>query len=161
VPGQIDGRKVSTLGRHLFDGFKEVTSIMLPKTITCIENACFIRMEKLEEVTLPSSFKMDQPRVGLWMFQWCKRLKKVVFLTAPKYFPQSIFEHCSALEKIEIPGTTLPRIVGKYTFEEVPTSFRLELKEEGTRYRYEQNGDAYTLVLDEQGMSEAGATNLK
>jgi hypothetical protein len=51
--------------------------------------------------------------------------------------------------------------VGKYTFEEVPTSFRLELKEEGTRYRYEQNGDAYTLVLDEQGMSEAGATNLK
>ena len=161
VPGQIDGRKVSTLGRHLFDGFKEVTSIMLPKTITCIENACFIRMEKLEEVTLPSSFKMDQPRVGLWMFQWCKRLKKVVFLTAPKYFPQSIFEHCTALEKVEIPGTVLPQIVSSYTFDEVPTSFRLELKGNGALYRYQQNGDAYTLVLDEQGMSEAGATNLK
>ncbi len=161
VPGQIDGRKVSTLGRHLFDGFKEVTSIMLPKTITCIENACFIRMEKLEEVTLPSSFKMDQPRVGLWMFQWCKRLKKVVFLTAPKYFPQSIFEHCTALEKVEIPGTVLPQIVSSYTFDEVPESFRLELKGNGALYRYEQNGNAYTLVLDEQGMSEAGATNLK
>lgn len=144
VPSMIDGRRVSTLATHLFDGFKEVTSITLPETITRIENACFIRMKKLEEIMLPSSLKMDESDVGAWMFQWCTSLKKVVFLSAPKYFPWAIFSHCPALEKIEMPGTTLPQIVGRYTFEDVPASFRLELKGNGLRYCYVLNNKEYT-----------------
>ena len=159
VPDQIDGRKVSTLAVAALGEFKNVRSLTLPETITRIENTCFIRMENLEEITLPRSLKMDAPNVGRWMFQWCTRLKKVVFQSAPNYFPLAIFSHCSALEKVEIPGTVLPQIANSYTFEEVPESFRLELKGNGAFYRYEQNGNAYTLVLDEQGMSEAGATN--
>ncbi|MBR6802669.1 MAG: leucine-rich repeat protein [Kiritimatiellae bacterium] len=161
VPDQIDGLKVSTLASGALGDFKEVRSLTLPETITRIENACFIRMEKLEEVTLPRSLKMDVFNVGAWMFQWCTSLKKVTFLSAPKYFPQAIFSHCSALEKVEMPETTLPRIVGSYTFEEVPTSFRLELKGNGALYRYQQNGNVYTLVPSDSTASTISSATLQ
>ncbi len=117
VPSEIDGKKVTTIGRECFADNNNVESITIPEGVTSIEDQAFKGCTSLKNISLPDSLvhfesevfqdctaieevtlpdNIDPEQMGIGTFRGCSSLKKV---TRPQY-TASIYEYygCSSLE---------------------------------------------------------------
>ena len=96
---------VTTLGPYLFSG-SDMTSFVVPETVTSIEAGCFKDCTNLQSITLPSGLKY----LGESCFSGCTGLVSIDLPSSLEYIGPSCFYGCQNLESITIPEaiTELP-----------------------------------------------------
>lgn len=109
IPAYIYGKKVTKLSKCLATWRREENSkyyhkkIIVPDTVTEIDEGTFAGQTELEEIKLSSSLETivdDGYDVGA--FYNCKSLKKLDLPDSLKYIGKNAFENCAALESVEI-----------------------------------------------------------
>ena len=92
--------KVTAIGRGAFS-FQEITSIIIPNTITFIGDQAFFGCEKLSMITLPNSINS----IGKYAFLGCSNLKSITIPEGVTLISESTFYNCSALVSVVIPSS--------------------------------------------------------
>ena len=121
VPEEIDGKKVTFIGKDAFSYKQFITSVTLPATVTeiaeeafymcvglkkvvipdgvsVIGERCFALCEALEEITIPCSVQ----QLGGEMFADCKGLKTAYIYSTDGKIGADFFRGCDSLESIYI-----------------------------------------------------------
>ena len=73
IPSEIDGKKVTSIGRHAFMKNSTLTSIVIPNSVTSIGSHAFKNCSSLASVTIPSSVKY----IECFAFDFCKSLTDI------------------------------------------------------------------------------------
>lgn len=87
------------------DGFadsQELLSVVIPNTVTEIEDAAFVQCMNLVSVNIPNSVT----RIGSEAFEWCFSLSSVTMGTGVKEIEDFAFSVCRSLRSITIPECT-------------------------------------------------------
>jgi len=121
VPEEIEGKKVTYIGKNAFSYKQFITSVTLPSGITeiadgafymcvglesvvlpegikVIGDRCFALCESLEEITIPYSVET----LGEEMFTDCKKLKTAYIYSNSGHIGDDFFCGCDSLESIYI-----------------------------------------------------------
>lgn len=89
---------------------RKLKTVILPETLTTIENSAFAMCANLQEVNIPASVRT----LGRWMFEGCELLRQVKLPEGITEIPPSAF-YGSGLEAIRIPSTVTA--VGGWAFQ--------------------------------------------
>lgn len=76
-----------------------MTSVIIPNTITLIEDSAFEDCKQLEKIDIPDSVT----KISYWAFCGCENLKEVNIGSGLKSIEQGAFCDCDALKSIHIP----------------------------------------------------------
>ncbi len=99
-------------GAHLYLNEKEVTDIVIPEGVTCINNLIFENFAHLTSVTIPDGVTS----IGEQAFYGCRKLTHVAFPRSLVSIGDRAFWRCSNIEKVTIPkGVTS---IGEAAFSE-------------------------------------------
>lgn len=113
----VDG--ITTIGPNAFlqknnewEGNIYMKSIILPDSVTKIDDLAFNNCEGLESITLPESVT----EIGRWAFSACRRLKSITLPDSVTEIGDYAFQHCDGLETITLSNsvTTIPKGAFKF-----------------------------------------------
>ncbi len=76
IPETIEGYPVTELGKKMFLGKKTLKKVIVPKSVTLIEDWAFANCNQLEEVILEN----EEVEFGKGVFQGCKSLQKMIIV---------------------------------------------------------------------------------
>ncbi len=93
------GDKVIGIGSSAFSYYIRLENIVIPETVTYIENSAFYNCSALKSITLPSSLT----RIGNNAFTNCLGLTTIVIPNSVLSIGVGAFEGCSNLEKLTLP----------------------------------------------------------
>lgn len=88
------------IGKHMFDGCKQLETIILPKDITIIDDYAFHGCENLKTVTIPQYVQI----VGKGAFGRCINLKTISLPQSLSIIGDIAFEFCNSLVSVQIPN---------------------------------------------------------
>ncbi len=94
IPSTIDGKNVTTIGSHAFDGRNDILKITIPETVENIEDFAFDGCENITEIKLPNGLVS----LGGYAFNNCKSLKEIEIPC--NLISGSTFDGCTKLEKV-------------------------------------------------------------
>lgn len=83
LPEEIDGHRLTKIKAWAFSGWEDLSYILLPKTISCIEDCAFYGCSGLDHIKLPSSLK----QLGISAFAFCSQLESVRIPSSIKHMP--------------------------------------------------------------------------
>ena len=86
--------------KYAFQNSK-ISSIIIPNSVTSIEESVFFFCVNLETIIIPKSVKS----IGLGVFESCKKLSSVTFLASVTSIPAVMFSGCESLTSISIPNS--------------------------------------------------------
>jgi len=106
IPTVIDGYRVTNIGTDQKDFFgnlisdfdKKVTAIIIPNTVTCIDDYAFSGCG-MTDVTISDSVRS----IGNGVFQWCENLTKAVIPDGIRSIGNGAFKNCSSLTSVTLP----------------------------------------------------------
>ncbi len=101
IPSQIDGKTVTEIGYSFLNQCNYVRSVVLPETITSLEDDAFYRLGGLESINIPSSVKT----IGRSAFEDCTSLKSIELPEGLEIIENDTFYDCSSLTSITIPAS--------------------------------------------------------
>ena len=123
ISAYIDGYPVTAIGAYTFNGCDQLTSVVLPDTLTTIGDWAFNQCKSLKTVTLPASLttvseyafmncsslkQLQLPdtvtAIGEAAFFGCAILESAVLPAAITVIPEALFANCSALKQITFKG---------------------------------------------------------
>ena len=78
-----------------------VRSVVIPKSVTRIEESAFVHYTKLESVDIPNSVT----HIGSQAFAGCAKLENIVIPNSVKTIGAGAFSRCAKLENIVIPNS--------------------------------------------------------
>lgn len=98
----VHGQPITGIGDNAFSGMSDVTSIVLPTTLTTIGEYAFSGTG-IESITLPRGVTS----IGSGAFRNCNDLVSVTFQRgiAVSELPEDAFQDCSSLESINVPAS--------------------------------------------------------
>ena len=73
IPGEIDGMKVTSIGREAFGWHRDLTSITIPESVTSIEGWAFECCSGLTSIIIPDNVA----DIGLGVFSGCDKLENI------------------------------------------------------------------------------------
>ena len=180
VPEEIDGKKVTSIGREAFEGCKNLisitlpkeltsirwyafsecrnlTSIILPDRLTSIENGAFNGCSSLISITLPKEIT----RIGEYTFSGCSSLTSITLSEKLLHIGRGAFCDCRKLTSITLPEGLIS--IGESAFSGCSSLTSIVLPEEITRIeKYTFSGcSSLTGITLPEGLSiiEFGAFN--
>ena len=89
---------VTSIASQAFDG-SEMTSVVIPNTITDIQNGAFYRCRNLTEINIPNSVKS----IGNFAFIDCSGLTEITIPDGITIIGGQTFEGCTSLSSVTIP----------------------------------------------------------
>ena len=98
VPESIEGFPVESIGDSAFYNCDNLTSIVLPDSLSCINDMAFARCENLTSVSLGSSLHT----ISYYSFYGCNNLVSIVIPDSVTYIGTSAFDSCEKLSSIVI-----------------------------------------------------------
>jgi len=110
VPETINGKPVTTIGKGLFQGASEVTSVTLPATITEIEPSAFRECSRLEGIELPDGLA----EIGDNAFRECVSLRNITIPATVTNIGYFAFRDCLRLETVNLLGDPPRRDLGVF-----------------------------------------------
>lgn len=112
------------MAHHLLLNGKELRSLIVPSTITKINDYAFDWCYSLESVIIPSNVKT----IGIGAFSGCSNLKSIELSNGLSEVGMSAFSNCSKLKSIIIPNT-VNSIGGQNTFQNCKSLESINLPE--------------------------------
>lgn len=120
IPGEIDGKKVTSIGEKAFYESK-ARAITIPDGVTTINAEAFYLCEQLEEINIPQSviriekeafsdcFALESitlpdnlEYIGVRAFNWCQSLEEIIIPDSVKTIGEEAFNACFLLQNIHI-----------------------------------------------------------
>ncbi len=98
IPDTIEERPVTVIGEKAFSEY-DMTSIILPNTLTLIEERALDDCKQLEKIDIPDSVT----EISYYAFCGCENLKEVNLGSELKTIEQDAFLSCNSLKSIKIP----------------------------------------------------------
>ena len=100
IPAELDGKEVNSIGSQVFlDSI--VNSVIIPDSVTTIQNYAFMGCSSLRSVTLPDSITM----IDNGVFWDCINLESITLPDGITCIMDYAFENCSSLSSVIIPDS--------------------------------------------------------
>lgn len=143
IPSELEGHTIKYIGNssfassglHNFSGCKYLTSVVIPNTVTGINDNAFSGCTSLKSVTMPTnsagispsafsgctsleSIHLPASGLGEGAFYGCTSLKSVTFAPSTDshgVFMESAFAGCTSLENIELPKSVSGCLRGAFS----------------------------------------------
>ena len=125
IPTFIEGYPVSILGSHLFNNAKFIESVVIPDSVTNIEQCAFMYCYRLKEVKLSKNLQKigdsafygipvesivipgSTQSIGSCAFDSCVNLKSLTIENGVKVIEPGAFNYCTKLQGIFIPESII------------------------------------------------------
>ena len=101
---------VTQIEDYAFCGCENLTNITIPQSVTQIGDSAFARCENLTSITIPESVT----QIGDYAFSGCENLTSVTIPQSVTKIGKGVFESCSSLTSITIPKSVTQ--IGDYAF---------------------------------------------
>ena len=165
IPGEIDGKKVTSIGDNAFMGCFNLTSITIPASVTSIRMGAFANCFNLTSITIPkgvTSIERDTfvgcgnltsitipasvTSIGDWAFSGCNRLTSITIPASLIDIGYYAFVGCEGLTSITIPeGVTS---IGDHAFEDCSSLTSIMISKGVTKFGGDNIFDGcYNLVI--------------
>lgn len=154
IPGEIDGHEVVAIGDRAFENRTDLRTVMIPDSVTEIEEVAFRGCSNLVNITLSKNLKyMGWGAFGDCIkvtkieipksleqcggsnyggpFAECSGLKTVIFENGTTKIASNLFENCIGLEEINIPDTVT--VIGDSAFSECVNLSRVHIPDNVTK----------------------------
>ena len=154
IPGEIDGHEVVAIGDRAFENRTDLRTVMIPDSVTEIEEVAFRGCSNLVNITLSKNLKyMGWGAFGDCIkvtkieipksleqcggsnyggpFAECSGLKTVIFENGTTKIASNLFENCIGLEEISIPDTVT--VIGDSAFSECVNLSRVHIPDNVTK----------------------------
>ncbi len=102
IPSTLDGNTVTVIGQHAFDSVygSLVTSVIIPSSVTYIDEMAFGWCSSLTSVTILDGVKT----IGVSAFALCSSLTSVTIPNSVTTIGEDTFNYCKALTSVTIPN---------------------------------------------------------
>ena len=110
IPSEIDGAPVTEIAEGAFWD-TQITSVIIPDSVTIIGRAAFATCRMLEGITLPQTLT----EINEYAFHRCDKLTSIDIPSEIKVIPRGCFRLCSSLKSIAIPDAL--EVIGDSAFE--------------------------------------------
>ncbi len=110
MPSEIDGKKVTVIGKKAFKECHMLRTVIVADTVTTIENNAFERCDRLKTVILGSGVQS----LGYKSFAECEVLESIYLPQSLKTIGNNCFIRCFALDNVIIPKSVTS--IGNYAF---------------------------------------------
>lgn len=101
IPAEIDGKKVTEIGRFAFENHSTFTSVTIPDSVIHIGTMAFATCDSLESVKLPGNLKVIEEA----LFAHCKALKSINIPDGVTSIDWAAFLNCTSLTSVTIPDS--------------------------------------------------------
>ena len=85
---------------HAFINCEDLTTVVIPDSVTCIVDAAFYGCSSLTEIVIPNSVTS----IGDDAFSHCSSLKNIVIPNSVTSIGEGAFSHCYSLKNVVIPN---------------------------------------------------------
>ena len=94
-------KSIKTIGKHAFEDCKLLKSIIIPNSVTNIEDWAFQGCSALEFISIPESVT----HIGKGVFKGCSSLKSIIIPESVTHIEDKAFMSCKSLQYIHIPSS--------------------------------------------------------
>lgn len=101
IPQELNGYQVVTIKGRVFTNNDSLITVVIPDSVTSIEDYAFSSCDMLRNVTLPRSLKI----IGAHAFSYCKKLTSVSIPHGTVSIGDYAFLHCDAMTSVTIPDS--------------------------------------------------------
>lgn len=101
VPSEIDGKTVYGLSDGCFENCTDITTVILPDTLTEINNDAFAGCTSLRGIYLPENVYV----IGAGAFSGCTELEAICIPSSIRYIGPDTFDGCGSLVHIFFDGS--------------------------------------------------------
>lgn len=98
IPSEIAGKKVAIIG-YAFNNRTDLTSIIIPESVSEISHSAFSGCSGLKNITIPK----DITFIGDWAFSGCSGLSSITLPEKITSIGNATFENCTGLTSMTIP----------------------------------------------------------
>ena len=109
IPAQIDGKSVTRIGNDAFEKSR-AKEIVIPDSVTDIEQYAFEGCTSLSDITLPDSLTS----IGLSAFESCTALTDIALPDSLTYIGGFAFANCTSLKTVTVPASVT--FIGGWAF---------------------------------------------
>ena len=99
IPAEINGKKVTSIGRLAFQSGYNLSSITIPDSVTSICESAFFYCSSLTNITIPDSVTS----IGKDAFGLCTGLANITIPDSVTFIGENAFNDCTSLANIDIP----------------------------------------------------------
>lgn len=103
---------VRVIGAWLFEGCENLISVVIPNSVTTIENNAFHNCHNLTSVTIPNSVT----KIGTYAFFDCNSLESIILPESLTLLDAETFLYCKGLKSIVLPNSLT--LIGEKAFVE-------------------------------------------
>ncbi|NMP36786.1 MAG: leucine-rich repeat protein [Clostridiales bacterium] len=114
VPSQVDGMTVSELAAGLYDGCDYMTGVVIPDTVTKINEKAFANCDVLKSAQLPTGLEV----VPSQCFYNCPKLGEIEIPDTVSAIEDHAFAGCTELTKVTIPASVV--YIAPHAFRDCP-----------------------------------------
>lgn len=101
---------VTEIEEHAFSYCKRLTSVVVPDTVTKMDDGIFFGCHSMTELTLPRGLKT----IHYLMMYECRALTSITIPESVEHIGDQAFEGCKSLKEVTIPATCAS--IGEYAF---------------------------------------------
>ncbi|MDY5212704.1 leucine-rich repeat protein [Intestinibacter sp.] len=100
IPSEIYGMKVTTIGEEAFEG-SSLESIIIPESVTRIEDSAFADCTSLKSITIPEGITT----ISFGTFNGCSSLESITIPQSVGLIQQYAFGWCTNLKELYMPNS--------------------------------------------------------
>ena len=136
VPETIESYPVKRINRCAFSGCFDLTSIIIPDSVTIIDNSAFRGCSSLTSITIPDSVTS----IGGWAFEDCTVLTSITIGDSVTSIGNGAFSGCTGLTSITITDSVTS--IGRYAFEDCTGLTSISVDSNNKKYDSRNNCNA-------------------
>ena len=99
IPSEIDGKPVTSIGREAFRECKNIESVVLPSSVSVIDDSAFYGCTNLKTINIPDGVK----EIAASAFSNCSALTSIELPDGITKINTGAFTACSSLQSVEFP----------------------------------------------------------
>ena len=117
IPNTYEGKPVTKIGVEALRKKTDITSVVLPSTITDIEDGAFSNCTSLASINLPEGIAS----ISEATFMYCNSLKEINIPASVSIIKDAAFNDCADLEKVTFASGSILETIESNSFSDCPS----------------------------------------